>query len=181
MYVTPEKVAAANKATVEVLSSVSSVSLSAVERLVALNLNTARESLSEAASNVEALFAVKDPKALMAFVSGLSEPALSAASAYLRSAYAIAVDSGEALGKLFDGQIAELNKSAAVALDQLAKSAPAGSDVAVAAMKSAIAAANATYDNVAKATKTVVEMAEANVVSTGAVVKAAGKATKKAA
>ncbi len=182
MNVTPEKIVAANKASLETCASVASLGLSTVERLVALNLNTARAAMTDAQANAEALLAVKDPKALVAVLSGLAEPTLASSVGYFRSAYGIAVDCGEELSKIVEGQVAELNKSVTIALDELSKSAPAGSDVAVAAVKSAIAAANATYDNVAKATKKVVEIAEANVTSTtGAAVKAVGKAAKKAA
>ncbi len=182
MYVTPEKFAAANKASLETASSFASLGLATIERLVALNLNTLRAGLTDTASNLEALLAVKDPKEVVTLASGLVEPTLASSVGYFRSAYGILVDSGEEVGKIVDGQIAELNKSVAIALDELSKSAPAGSDVAVAAVKQAIAAANATYDNVTKATKKVVEIAEANVSSTtGAAVKAVGKAAKKAA
>jgi hypothetical protein len=47
-------------------------------------------------------------------------------------------------------------------LDKLAKNAPAGSDVAVAAVKSALAAANTAYDSVSKAARQATELAEAN-------------------
>ena len=182
MYVTPEKIAAANKASLETVSSFASLSLSTVERLVALNLNTLRAGLTDTASNLEALLAVKDPKDAVSLVSGMVEPSLASSVGYFRSAYGILVDSGEEVSKIVDGQIAELNKSVTITLDELSKSAPAGSDVAVAAVKQAIAAANATYDNVTKATKKIVEIAEANVTSTtGAAVKAVGKAAKKAA
>jgi len=56
---------------------------------------------------------------------------------------------------------------------------PAGSDVAVAAVKSAIAAANSAYDSMNKAAKQVAEIAEANVAAaTSATVKAVGANTK---
>ena len=60
-------------------------------------------------------------------------------------------------------------------LDKASKSAPAGSDVAVAAVKSAIAAATSAFDNMNKAAKQVSEIAEANVAAaTNATVKAVG-------
>ncbi|MCB1908742.1 MAG: phasin family protein [Rhodocyclaceae bacterium] len=178
--ITPEKVAAANSAALESLSAVSSLGLSSVERLAALNLNTARAGLSDAAANIEALSAIKDPQALVSFVQGLAEPTLASALAYVRSVYGIATDCSEELSKVIDAQLAEMNKAVAVALDEVSKSAPAGSDVAVAAVRSAIAAANETYDTVAKATKQVVALAEANVPA-GTAVKPARKAAKKAA
>ena len=179
MKVTLENVAAANKASVDAASAVSSLGLQTVERLVALNLNTVRAAMTDATANANAVLAVKEPKELASLLSAQAEPALAAATDYFRSAYGILVDSGEEYGKLVDAQLAELNKNVAVTLDELSKSAPAGSDVAVAAVKQAIAAANATYDNVSKATKKVVEITEANVASaTAAVVKAPAKTSR---
>ncbi len=59
--------------------------------------------------------------------------------------------------------------------EYIAKNAPAGSDVAIAAVKSAIAAANTAYDNMTKAAKQVGEMAETNL---AAATNATLKATK---
>jgi hypothetical protein len=47
-------------------------------------------------------------------------------------------------------------------LDTAAKNGPAGTELAVSAIKSALAAANSAYDNISKATKQATEMAEAN-------------------
>ena len=71
-------------------------------------------------------------------------------------------------------RFADANKNLTSALDKAVKSAPAGSDVAVAAVKSALAAANQAYDAFSKASKQVAEATEATMT-------AAGTATKKKA
>jgi hypothetical protein len=101
------------------------------------------------------------------------------AVAYSRGVYEIATQTSEELSKVFEGQFAELNKNVSSALDKAAKNAPAGSDVAVAAVKSAIAAANSAYDSISKAAKQVAEITEANVAAaTNATVKAVSNAPK---
>ena len=81
---------------------------------------------------------------------------------------------------MVEAQLTEANKNVAEALDKAAKSAPAGSDVAVAAVKQAIAAANSAYDSMTKAAKQVAEIAEANVTAaTNATVKAVGTTAAK--
>ena len=55
-------------------------------------------------------------------------------------------------------------------LDKYAKNAPAGSDVAIAAVKSALAAANSAYDSFAKVAKQATEIAEANIAAATAAV-----------
>ena len=98
--------------------------------------------------------------------------------AYSRSLYEIAAQTQEEISKVVEAQFTETNKNVASVLDKAAKNAPAGSDVAVAAVKSAIAAANSAYDSISKAAKQVAEIAEANVAAaTSATVKAVGNAS----
>ncbi|ANQ83927.1 phasin family protein [Azoarcus olearius] len=181
MTATPEQITAAAKANIETLLTLANSAFSNVERLAALNLNTARSVLEDGVANTKALLAAKDVQEFVSLQTSLAQPLIEKAVAYNRSVYEIASQSQEELSKLFEGQVAELNKSLAAALDKAAKSAPAGSDVAVAAVKSAIAAANSAYDSVSKAAKQVAEIAEANVAAaTNATVKAVTTTSKAA-
>ena len=65
-------------------------------------------------------------------------------------------------------------------LDKLVKTAPAGSEVGVAAVKSAIAAVNSAYDNLNKVAKQATEIAEANVAAATETAKNFAKAKKAA-
>ncbi|WP_168987401.1 phasin family protein [Azoarcus taiwanensis] len=181
MYTTPEQFAASGKANIEAALTVANAAFASVERLAALNLNTARTLLEESIANTKALLSAKDAQEFVSLQAALAQPMVEKAVAYNRSVYEIATQSQEEVSKLFEAQVAELNKSVAEALDKAAKSAPAGSDVAVAAVKSAIAAANSAYDSVNKAAKQVAEIAEANVTAaTNATVKVVGTASKAA-
>jgi gamma-glutamyl:cysteine ligase YbdK (ATP-grasp superfamily) len=118
---------------------------------------------------------------LISMQTALAQPAFEKAVAYSRSIYEIATQTQDEFSKILDSQYVELNKNVSTALDKAAKNAPAGSDVAVAAVKSAIAAANSAYETMNKAAKQVAEMAEANVAAaTSATVKAVGASTPKA-
>ena len=182
MFATPEQFAATNKANIESLLTLANSAFASAERLAALNLNTARVFLEDGVANTKTLLAAKDAQELVALQSALAQPAVEKFVAYSRSVYEIATQSQEEVSKLFEAQVAEVNKGVAEALDKAAKSAPAGSDVAVAAVKSAIAAANSAYDSMNKAAKQVAEIAEANVAAaTNATVKAVGTAQKAAA
>lgn len=172
-YAAPEQFAAANKANVETALTLANTAFASAERLAALNLNTARNLLEDAVASAKAVLGVKDIQELVSLQATLAQPAVEKAVAYSRSIYEIASQTQEEVAKLIEAQFAEVNKNVAVALDQAAKTAPAGSDVAVAAVKSAIAAANSAYDNLSKAAKQVAEIAEANVAAaTTATVKA---------
>ncbi len=186
MFATPEQLAATNKANVESLLTLANTAFASAERLAALNLNTARAVLEDSVSNAKTLLSAKDPQELVSLQVSLTQPMIEKVVAYSRNAYDIASQTQEEVAKVFEAQFAEVNKTVATLLDKAAKSAPAGSDVAVAAVKSAIAAANSAYDSMSKAAKQVAEIAEANVAAaTSATVKAVGatapKAPKKAA
>lgn len=181
MYTTPEQLAGANKANVETLMTIANTAFASAERLAALNLNTARILLEDSVNNAKALLGVKDVQELMGMQAALAQPAFEKATAYSRSVYEITSQTQDEFSKILDGQYVEMNKNVTIALDKAVKSAPAGSDVAVSAVKSAIAAANSAYETMNKAAKQVAEMAEANVAAaTAATVKAVGASAQKA-
>ena len=181
MLTTPEQLAAANKANVEAMLTLANTAFASAERFAALNLNTARAVLEDGVNNAKALLGAKDLQEVISLQATLAQPSVEKAVAYSRSVYEISAQTQEEFSKLVEAQFAEVNKNVAATLDKAAKSAPAGSDVAVAAVKSAIAAANSAYDTMSKAAKQVAEIAEANVAAaTNATVKAVGAAQTKA-
>lgn len=179
---TPEQIANANKANIETLLTLTNTAFASAERLAALNLNTARQFLEEGVAQAKALLAAKDVQELMSLQSGLAQPMIEKTLEYTKNTYEIAKETQEQVAKIIEAQVAELNKNVSAMLDKAAKNAPAGSDIAVAAVKSAIAAANSAFDTMNKAAKQVAELAEANVAAaTSATVKAVSAATPKPA
>jgi len=179
MYNTPEQMASANKANVESILTLANTAFASAERLAALNLNTVCTMLEDIVANAKSLMGAKDVQELMNVQATLAQPAVEKAVAYSRSIYEIATQTQEELSKVMESQFAEINRNVTSALDKAVKNAPAGSDVAVAAVKSAIAAANSAYDSMTKAAKQVAEIAEANVAAaTNATVKAVTTAPK---
>ncbi len=177
MFKTPEQFAAANKATVDSLLSLANTALASAERIAALNLNAARSVIEDSVSNARALASAKDAQEAASIAAAQVQPHVEKAVAYSRSVYEITAQTQEELSKMVESQFGDFQKTVSSLLDSAASSAPAGSDVAVAAVKSAIAAANSAFDNMNKAAKQVAEIAEANVTAaTNAAVKATGAA-----
>lgn len=177
MATAPERLAAANKASVETMLTLANTAFASAERLAALNLNTARSMLEDAMTNMKSMLGAKNVQEFVALGSTLGQPAVEKAVAYARSVYEIATQTQEDYAKVFEAQFAEVNKAVNEALDKFAKSAPPGADAAVAAVKSAIAAANSAYGSMTKAARQVAELTEANVnAATTATVKAVGAA-----
>ncbi|WP_054622215.1 phasin family protein [Oryzomicrobium terrae] len=182
MFATPEQFAAANKVTVDALLTIANTALASAERVAALNLHTARALIEDSVSSTKTLLGAKDVQELVSLQAALAQPNVEKAVAYSRSVYEISAQTQEEVSKVFEAQLTEFNKAIGGVLDKVSKNAPAGSDVAVAAVKSAIAAANSAFDSVNKAAKQVAEIAEANVAAaTNATVKAVGAAGKKKA
>lgn len=173
-----EQFTATNKATIENLQTIANTTFAGVESLASLNLGAARTAVEDAAANVKALLAVKDVQALVALQQSMAQPAAEKAVAYSRSVYDIVTKSVNEIVKLFEGQASELNKNVTSVIDNALKNAPAGSEVAVTAVKSAMSAANSAIEQMNKAAKQVTEMAEANVAAANA---ATVKLVKKAA
>lgn len=179
MFATPEQIAAANKANLEALVSIANNAFANAEKITALNLGVARSLVEDSIANTRSLMGVKDAQELFNLQGSLGKPLVEKAVAYNRSVYDIATSGQEQFTKLFEAQVAELNKAFTGLIDKAAQQAPAGSDVAFAAMKSAMAAANSAYDSVNKVAKQVAELAEANVsAATDATVKAVSAASK---
>lgn len=178
MYVTPEQVSASGKAGVEALLGLANAQLAAYERISALNLDATRTAFEDGVNYARALLGAKDVQELMNLSSSAAQPTMEKALAYTRKVYEVSSQVQAEFTKLVEAQAAEANRNMAAMLDKLAKNAPAGSDVAVAAVRSAIAAANTAYDSFSKVAKQASELAEANI---NAATTAARDATKKKA
>ena len=131
------------------------------------------------------MLSVKDAQELLALQASLFQPLAEKAAAYSRHLYDIASGTSTEFTKAFEGKVAESQAQFAALVDNAAKNAPAGSETAVAMMKSAVAAANNAFESVQKAVKQASDVAEANfnAVTTSATTAAknAGAAAKKAA
>jgi phasin family protein len=159
---TVEQVTAAQKAHVEFIFALATKAFDGVEKAAELNLQAAKALLGEAADHARAVLAVKDAQELLALQSGLLQPAAAKAQAYGRHAVEIVTTTRTELGKIVEAQQAELQKTALAAVDTALKSAPAGSENAVALVKSTVAAASNAFEGVQKAAKQAAEAAEAN-------------------
>ena len=185
MAVTPETLAAAAKTNAE--ASLSSASafvaavFTAVERVSTLNLATARTAFDDSVAFSKAVIAAKDPKALAALNLGALTPAVEKGVAYGRSLSVIGGDTQEELTKLVEAEAAALGKNFDTALEGLFKNAPAGSEAAVKAVKTALANANSAYEGATKAAKQVAAAAQASVEkATEVAVESVEKGTKAA-
>ena len=162
MSLTTEQILAAHKANVETLFGLTTKAFEGIEKLVELNVTASRAALQEAASHTQAVLNVKDAQELLALQASLFQPLAEKTAAYSRHLYDIASGTGAEFGKAVESKTSEVQKSFVGLVDNAAKNAPAGSETAVAVIKSAVAAANNAFESVQKAVKQASDVAEAN-------------------
>lgn len=180
MYVTPEQMQEANKAGLDAMLSLAASQFAAMEKLAELNSNAVKAAFDDTLANTRALIGAKDVQEFVNLQNSFAQPALEKAIAYSKSAYELASEANVSLSKFAEQRIAEWNENLASLLDNVAKNAPAGSDVAVAAVKQMIAAANSAYDNFNKVAKQATDLADANVSAATETVKGLSKGKKAA-
>jgi phasin family protein len=184
MYNATEQFAELNKASYDNAIKLASLSLDKVERLAKLNLQAAKAALEQGVTNANAVAGVKDVQEFFTLRAKLAEAQVQTALGYSRGVYEIASEAQADLSALTEEALASYTKGMAAWVEKATKNAPAGSDVAVTALKSTVAATTAAFDQISKATKQVVSFTDASVraatANTGAAPKAAGKGRRAA-
>jgi len=180
MYVTPEQIQAANRANVESILAIANAQFAAFEKLATISAGAVRTAFEDSMSNTRALLSAKDVQEFVTLQNSFTQPAIEKAIAYSKSVYEVATEANAELSKVAERRVAEWNENFVSLLDKVSKNAPAGSDVAVAAVKSMLAAANSAYDNLTKVAKQATEIAEANVSAATETVRGLAKAKKAA-
>lgn len=163
MYQAPEQLVAMNKAGFETAVKFAGVALQGAERMLELQVKVTKTAIADSVENAKAIAGVKDMQQLAALKDNLTQPAIEKATAYAKSVYDVAASTQAEFGKLVEEQVAEFNKQVVSTLDRIVKTAPAGSEMGVAALKSGIAAANSAYDNLSKVAKQFADATQSNI------------------
>jgi len=176
MSINTEHFTSANKATADFLLSAANTALGSAERITALNLDTARSVLEDSVASTKSLLGAKDIQEAISIQASLTKPNIEKAVAYSSSVYEISTETQQAFAKMIESQFGDFQKTVAGLVEKASKSAPAGSEMAVAALQSALTAANSAFGNMSAAAKQFAESAQANIATaTTAAVKVAGK------
>jgi phasin family protein len=160
---TADQVLAAHKANIDTLFGLTGKALEGMEKLVELNLTSSKTLLAEAAAQAQSALALKDPQEVLAFQTALYQPLGEKAVSYSREVYDIASATSTEFSKAFEAQVAEAQKKFNDIVESTAQNAPAGSETAVALVKSAVSAANNVFETAQKSVKQAVSLAESNI------------------
>lgn len=182
---TPEQFAATQKASLEALFGLTSKAFEGAIKLAELNIQTARANFAEGQEQAQAALSAKDPQGLFALQAGYAQPAAEKALAYGRTVYDIISATQSEFTRAAEAHFEQQQRAVQSLVEAAAKNAPAGSESAVAAIKSVFNATNTAYETVNKAAKQAVELAESNFQAASKVATKvsaqAGRAAKQAA
>lgn len=186
MFPMSEQLSAATKSQFEsqlaMFNILAAKAFDSIEKVIELNVNATKASIDETSATAKQLLAAKDPQEFFALTAAQAQPNAEKALAYGRHLASIASSTQAEFTKAAEAQIAENSRKVSALVDELAKNAPAGSENAIAAFKTALGNANASYEQFSKSTKQAVETIEANVNSaTTQFTQAATQAAEKSA
>jgi phasin family protein len=176
---TADQIVASQKASIETMFGLTHKAFEGMEKVVELNVQASKAALAESATHAKAVLSVKDAQELLALQASLMQPLAEKAAAYSRHLYDIASSTATEFSKAVEGSTAEAQAKFVSLVDSAAKNAPAGSETAVAVMKSAVSAATNAFESVQKAVKQASDLAEANFAAVTNTAAAATKASKK--
>ena len=138
---------------VEAAAKATRISMDGAERTIAIQLDFAKGVLKQATLNARAVAQVKDVQELLALRTRVAENTLANLMGYSRGLYEVASDAQSEYSRLAEERMGAFQQAMSETMDQAAKSAPAGSDVAVTAIKSQLAATTAAFDSFTKAAR----------------------------
>ncbi|KJK22617.1 Phasin (PHA-granule associated protein) [Burkholderiaceae bacterium 16] len=160
---TQEQILSVQQSNLESLYSLTSKAIEGFEKLVELNIQVARTALTENLDGTKRALSAKQPRDLLEVHASLVQPAGEKAMAYARHLYEITSEAQREFAKVARAMLTESSQNLRETVENLAKNAPAGTESAVAIVKSAITAADNAYESVEKAAAQAVEFAESNI------------------
>jgi phasin family protein len=157
-----EQIIAANKANMDAFEGVFKKAFAGAEKLVELNMAASKAAMSESFSHAKATLSVKTPQEFMTLQTGFFQPMAEKSTAYFQHVQNIATEGSADLTQQVEAKMAEAQKAFGASVDQLVKSAPAGSEAAVAAFQNALSTSQKAVESAQASIKKATEAAQAN-------------------
>lgn len=157
-----EQFAAANKANLEAFEGAFTKAFAGAEKLVELNVAASKAALGESFSYAQSVLSAKTPQEFMTVQTGFFQPLAEKSAAYFQHVQSIATEGGADFTKQFEASVADAQKAFGASVDQLVKSAPAGSEAAVAAFQNAVSQGQKAVEQTQAAIKKATAAAQTN-------------------
>jgi phasin family protein len=166
MFSNSDQLTSATKALFEsqiaAFRALSSETIEGVEKTIALNIGATKASVENSIAVAKQLSSAKDPQEFFSLAAAHAKPNAEKVTSYSRDLTDIASGLRAAFSKTAEAQFTETKSKITALVDNVTKSAPAGSEQAVAILKSHIDNASVGVEPQTKATKQTVEAQEVN-------------------
>ncbi|MBN3786080.1 phasin family protein [Burkholderia sp. Ac-20353] len=159
---TSERIAAAQKANLDAVFGLANNLVEGIERLAELNLKTIRSTLAETQENALKACSAREPREWLTLQTTFAAPTAEKAQLYGRQLFEIVSATQAEFAQLAQTQYEAYNRRVQTLVEDVAKSAPAGSEAAIAAWKSTIDAASTLVETLQKTSQQAVQVAESN-------------------
>lgn len=163
MSLTSDHFVTAHQSAADAAHAFGRIAIDGAERLLVLQLAAARALLEARHGTVQTLLDARNPQEIAALGRDALRPEGERLVGYARAVYDSLARTQEEWLQQVERQQAGWHQSVGQWLDAYARTAPGGADVAVAALRTAVNAANSTFDSVHKAARQVANIAEAGV------------------
>ncbi len=181
MYITADQIAATNQANLATTMALANKTFAGFEKLVELNMAATKALITESIEHAKSLLSAKDLQQAVELQTSLVAPLAEKSVSYGRHVYGIAVETGAEYTKAAEVKAAETQKVFNQVIENVAKNAPAGTEPAVAVLKSALASGQSAIESAQSSAKQALSMAESNIaVVTEQALNAAAAVAKKA-
>jgi phasin family protein len=157
-----EQMTALSKAQLDAALRIAELAGENFEKLADVQRKAAKTAYEDLAKSLRQIASIRDVSEIAALSSGAAQPAWDKASAYARNLYEVASTAQSEFAGVVEQQVADFNKNLVATLDAVIKSAPAGSESALAGVRAAIQSANGVYETLVKAARQVATVTEAN-------------------
>ncbi|BCG05186.1 phasin family protein (plasmid) [Paraburkholderia sp. PGU19] len=161
-----EQAVAAQRGNLDFFFGLTGKILEGEEKLIKLNLDTARTAFGDWYQRLQDGLAKKDGQEVAGLQDSLALPSAEQVLTYERQVAEIASSTQAQLSEVVNARYHEVSRQVQSFAENLAQNAPLGSEAATAFLKHAITLANTAQESVQNATKQVVEIAQSNLEAT---------------
>jgi phasin family protein len=158
----PEHLSGWQKAAIDTTIACTQAALAGAEELLRLNLEAARTAIEQHAHAARALLAATDPGELMRVRARLAQQTMQQAATYAQEVYELVSGTQAQIARHTERQLTGFDEDLVRRAGHAMDGAP-GTEVAVAAMKSSLAASAAMIDNLNRATRQFADLSEATI------------------
>jgi phasin family protein len=162
MSFTAEEFTTIQKSTLETALNLYTRSFDNVEKLLQLNVETAKAAFSDVSATLQAIVANKDPQDLVKTQLNALQPTGEQLVTYIRKASELVQAGNTEVAKLINDQVQGLQKQQNKAIETFSKNAPAGSEGLMSFVKSSISSAHNAMESTQKAVKQAAEIVQTN-------------------